>query len=343
LRLLPAQIIPVPGGAIVRRDVLQLHVRGDGVEHVLRAAFELLAAGGATREDVVARLCERFPSVGAAAAAELVSRLAGARLVIPAGEAAAAEDLEPPHELFRWSVDPSWPGPDAGLERAAVGVFGVNHVSVRIVELLRANGMTNVELVAHDGLADVRLLGEHAAISVETWREREEDGEIACLVAACSFGNAPALRALNAHAVRAGIPFLAAALVDHVGLVGPLVVPGESACLECARARENANAADPVLFRAAGEHAFVGQLVTGFHPAMPAMVADVAAMELTKFLSAALPNGLVGKLIEIDLSAPAMSVRRVLKVPRCPVCGTVNRISGANADKREYVPDVGDR
>ena len=37
--------------------------------------------------------------------------------------------------------------------------------------------------------------------------------------------------------------------------------------------------------------------------------------------SGVLPGGQAGRLIEVDLMAPATTVHHVLKLPRCPVCG----------------------
>src|SRR5262249_5009296 len=84
--------------------------------------------------------------------------------------------------------------------------------------------------------------------------------------------------------------------------------------------RQNANL-DPRDRERAGEmHAFFGQHVTGFLQPMARIAADIAAVDLLKYFSRALPGGRAGRLIEADLMTPSIRTRTVLKVPRCPVC-----------------------
>jgi thiazole/oxazole-forming peptide maturase SagC family component len=122
-----------------------------------------------------------------------------------------------------------------------------------------------------------------------------------------------------------------------IGSVGPLVVPGDTACYECLRARENANLADPQLARASEAGAFQRRAVTGFHPSMASVLGDLAAIELTKFFGGGLPTR-VGRLIEVNLLATTLRTRKVLKVPRCQVCSPANRRSEISTDKNIFMP-----
>ena len=79
--------------------------------------------------------------------------------------------------------------------------------------------------------------------------------------------------------------------------------------------------------------AFDTQTVVGFHPSMASILGNIAAMELTKFYSQAMPLWNVGKLIEVNLLATRMIPRKVLKLPRCPVCGPLQTHSAITPDK----------
>jgi thiazole/oxazole-forming peptide maturase SagC family component len=134
------------------------------------------------------------------------------------------------------------------------------------------------------------------------------------------------------------VQFLPVVLQDLIGTVGPLVIPGESACLECLRARENAHMDDPEKRRASEYGAFHGQVVNAFHPSMASILGDLAAMELVKFHGQLMRSQLVGHLIEVNLVAPEITVRRVLKLPRCEVCGSVVSRSPISDEKVAFMP-----
>jgi hypothetical protein len=84
--------------------------------------------------------------------------------------------------------------------------------------------------------------------------------------------------------------------------------------------RQNANRDVGERERADETHAFFGQHVTGFLQPMARIAADIAAVDLLKYFSRALPGGRAGRLIEADLMTPSIRTRNILKVPRCPVC-----------------------
>jgi thiazole/oxazole-forming peptide maturase SagC family component len=120
-----------------------------------------------------------------------------------------------------------------------------------------------------------------------------------------------------------------------VGYIGPLVIPGDTACLECLRARQNACLTNATERRVAERGAFDGQRVTAYHPAMVGMVAEAAAFELIRFY-AALPQWKVGRLIELNLLSTAMAHRKVLKAPRCPVCSSLH--AGVPTSLHKMIP-----
>ena len=77
------------------------------------------------------------------------------------------------------------------------------------------------------------------------------DEGLDCVVATADFSGQQLLRHWNSWCVNRGCTFLPVMLDKGIGCVGPLVVPGETACYECLRARENSNLEDPETRRAA--------------------------------------------------------------------------------------------
>jgi hypothetical protein len=112
-------------------------------------------------------------------------------------------------------------------------------------------------------------------------------------------------------------PHLAACAADPVGVVGPLVLPGRTSCLRCAR-RHRADRA------AAGDVAAVGVSV-----AAATTVAGLVAGQVLAFLQGRC--GLLGAADEIDATAGSM-VRRPRPVhPACPCGGAPPRAPGVGA------------
>ncbi len=121
-----------------------------------------------------------------------------------------------------------------------------------------------------------------------------------------------------------GVAWLALLPSDgRLAPIGPLVVPGETACLECYRLRRAATsdcreelralARAPSSARSAG--------------AVDAIVAGVAALALLRFLVGLDPT-LPGSFYALDLGVPlSLSRHRVLRVPRCPACSGVDSVA----------------
>ena len=121
-----------------------------------------------------------------------------------------------------------------------------------------------------------------------------------------------------------------AALDSFIGFVGPLVVPRETACFECLIGRENSNIKNPDAESALRSATLRSRGHAGFHPAMASVLGDFAAMELIKFAADVIPWR-IGALFEINMLSPEMTTRRVLKLPRCAVCGMQEKHPGASA------------
>lgn len=128
------------------------------------------------------------------------------------------------------------------------------------------------------------------------------------------------LGALNRDRHERGLPWLPVGSFDgRLAEIGPLVVPGETACAECVRIRRRATsgcAADHLLLAAA-------RPVATMPPALATLVAALAADLALRWLGSADPT-VPGALTTVTLDpGPTVAHRRVLRVPRCPVCSPV--------------------
>ena len=135
-----------------------------------------------------------------------------------------------------------------------------------------------------------------------------------------------------------GVQMFPVALSNLIGWVGPVVVPGETPCYECLRARQNANIVNPDLMRAIESVASEGQLCNGFHPSMSNLVAELAVLELTKCYGRGMASYQVGTLVRVNTALPQVTTHKVLKVPRCPVCSPLNSVAPTAVHLSSYIP-----
>jgi bacteriocin biosynthesis cyclodehydratase domain-containing protein len=349
LKALPVQLIEVDGGVIVRRGCTQVKITGEGaaevVELVLNAAF---TEGGVTPDEV--------SGIVAAPAREsvldLVEQLRLRRILVPTD----GKELPPPEreselEVFYWHFGAHPADVALRIQEKRIAVLGVNAVSRRLVSALTETGVKGIDVVDFPLLRNLRLFDAAGQLSADAWgvpgkrplaydawAESSEPPD--CLVATSDYGALQVMRELNRFCVAQRQHFFPVVLQDVFGYVGPLVVPGQTACFECLRARQNANMDDPATVRAAESAAFQGQLVQGVHPSLASVLGDIAAVELTKFYSGVIPASHAGALIEVNLLRPELHLRRVLKVPRCGVCSRLNSHSPTSTTRD--IPDIRD-
>jgi len=130
---------------------------------------------------------------------------------------------------------------------------------------------------------------------------------------------------LNAASLAHGVPALYTRLEGHTALVGPLVLPGRTACLACWRARSLACEDDPAE-AAAYEELLNGQRRPALHerpvlPPLPVIVGGMAALEALKHLLGLDVPTLAGRVQELDALWSRVDIHNVLRVPGCPSCG----------------------
>ena len=126
---------------------------------------------------------------------------------------------------------------------------------------------------------------------------------------------------------------------DLVAYVGPLVVPYQTACFECFLRRRYSNL-DEADAREAVELRPDGARVVGLHPAISAVAAGAAALELSKFFLPLHAARQAGYLLTFNLLASRAGRHRVLKVPRCPACSSLKARPPASAFRVQLTSDA---
>jgi molybdopterin-synthase adenylyltransferase len=322
---LPVQLIEVPEGVIVKRGVDELLVSIQGAAAAASALARAGAPGGILASELPEIMRGAAPSVDAET---LIADLRKKRMLVDPAD--ASSDPETPDQVLAWNVGRAPQAVLAAFERVSINVLGVNAISRQLAGSLVSIG-ARPRVVDDPSFRNVRLFEDGEKLRAAQWglAEPEEygaweksppDGSTVCLVVCSDFGGLQRLATWNALAYRRGWHFLPVVLQNAVGLVGPLVIPKETACFQCLLSREEANSDAAALGRATEIFAFEGQLIAAYHPSMATALGDVAAVELTKHYAYGWTSAAIGNAIEVNLLAATMRPRPILKAPNCPVC-----------------------
>ncbi len=189
----------------------------------------------------------------------------------------------------------------ARVEGATVCLWGSDRMSAAVLQMLRGCGVRVVAFPRNgrDGLQE-----EATGVCDE-----------ADLLVGCGAGMRDAsLERLNAISLATGTPWLPVASDASEITLGPLVVPGRSACLVCLRVRAEALSSGPMRL-----------IRVGSRPVLPAVVAvasGIAAVEALKALLGVDRPALEDAVIRLHVRTLSWTRADVLRLPRCPACAS---------------------
>lgn len=138
----------------------------------------------------------------------------------------------------------------------------------------------------------------------------------------------PALQAreaVHAACMAAGVKLSTAGFLTSTEVVvGPTVVPGDTACWKCYEHRVKGVQDHYVEFTAFQQFLRENPEVDPVSSRLPALgqtLAGMAAFETVRILTNLLPPLTYGAMITLNCMTMSLDVHDVLKLPRCPVCG----------------------
>jgi bacteriocin biosynthesis cyclodehydratase domain-containing protein len=187
----------------------------------------------------------------------------------------------------------------ASIERARVSVLGDGLAAVEIRRHLREMGLGRVSADALEPRADDSFA-----------------------IAAPAADDHRLLGTLNAFALEHRLPWLQVLPFDgRIAVVGPVFVPGDSACRECFVLRRAACSGYDEDFDVVERNDVRAAAPTP----LTVLAASLASLLALRWLTAADP-ALPGRLYAIEVGAVVrLRHDHVLRVPRCPRCGTPER------------------
>jgi bacteriocin biosynthesis cyclodehydratase domain-containing protein len=331
LRSVPVQLIRSDKGVILKRGCTEVKIGGEGTDRVLRVLFAATSNAGSTKKE----LLDLFSPGSRQLVSRLIDELVTRRLLIYDKGPDAVKN-ESGLDLFYWHFGVTSEDVNRTLNERQIVICGVNTISGQLATSLYYAGCRNVRVLDDPRLRNLRLYDNAGQLRHSAWPgflalpERYETtvdpASIDCLIATSDFGSAPAIGEWNTYCIENNRCYLPIFIKNLIGYIGPLVIPGETACFHCLHARQNANFENSDTHLKIDDAAFDGQHVSAFHPSITTIVAELAMFELMKFYTRIM-DSYAGCLIELNLFSLRLKARRVLKIPRCHVCSPLNKTS----------------
>lgn len=198
-----------------------------------------------------------------------------------------------------------------------------------VADLLRRTGVSRIKVldaapgpgaVLADSLDSLERLVDDAAGDVDL---------VVCAIVGASSG-VPAT--VNRICCATDTRVLFAVTVESRMDLGPLVQPGESACYECVRLREqsmSSSAMENLLYRAHLEESDGSRRVVGEALPVATLYASLVVMEAIRVLTGIAAPTLLNHVTSVEGVRGSMCTNRVPRVPRCPTCSRASAHSTA--------------
>jgi ribosomal protein S12 methylthiotransferase accessory factor len=327
LRLSPfVSVIPAPSGVFVRSDLRSFTLSGGSVDDFLRRALPLLDG---TRD--AEQIGSAFPDYSRESVVALLDQLE--RHGIVQSEAGIQAPRLDELRAFLASWNRGARDLASAVESARVAVIG----------------STDWATSAHVQLLEAGMTPEHLVLPEEDEPSFAALHDVSLLIVAAHPDDLRLLDRVARIADKAGVRYLVAQVEGLKAILGPVVVPGETACWECLRRRQLANRFD--FEESAQLHA---ALLSGVAPrrrplgppGASTLVASLIVIECVKLLSGYTPSQLVGRQLEIDLVTLAARTHDVIRLPWCDVCGGAAALGATGdleaVDSRQDLASSGD-
>jgi molybdopterin-synthase adenylyltransferase len=241
------------------------------------------------------------------------------------------------------------------LAEARVAVIGLESLGSSVAHVLATSGVGRIHIVG-DGIVSPadQLIGgyarqdigkmkasalqrrllelnddiqcDHFSTTISTPSEAAEILEDCDFAIVCS--DTPSVRtleAVNEASLAVNVPWIRGSLDYHRGVIGPIIIPRETACFTCMTLRIRGNASysrDAMALERHLRHERDDEVEIGLLWPFAGVVAHHLGLEAIKKLTGYTYPSTIGAFIAVDFFTSTLSRHEILKLPRCPSCGT---------------------
>ncbi len=309
---LPFQILEHGGTVILRRGNKQLFLSG---ANALETILMLLSHTSGTSNSL-SFLIQLFAPVRKDEIKALIEELLKIKFLVPAGSVDYDINDETPEQVFFWENTLG----SKTKEFDEIYLVGLNALSISLHTNLIECGLP-IKGIIGDPLLNQELENESFSPILLNNLDLNKKGIL--IIGCLPFGGQALLLQWNLRCIKSKVSFLPVWIDDQKGYIGPLNLPFKTPCLNCLRMRQNAHLKDFTLWRHYENSAHSAQDIAAVHPKMISLLTNLVALELINYENFGIKK-LNSGLIKTDFNNSETKWERILKVPRCDHCSTLN-------------------
>ena len=320
--VLPAQLIELSDGIVLRRGSVEILLAGSGWLDLVPFLFSILRR----RPSRVAEVLDLFEQNEREYVHRFLDQLHQRRILVEVEDTRPCKP-ESNEDIFYW--DFNWPLPERveRLRSFKIGLIGINAISAEIIRILQASSLGGIFVVDEPRLRNLSLFSGGGDLpdpfgGLKALPSLDEEGcfigeevkDLDGIIGTSEFGDTRKLLQWNKISQRHRVPFIPVLLRQYVGSVGPVVIPKETACFHCLLVRQNSNRHDWGLLRTIEDFSCAGQATSGVLPGTSTILAGITVVEMMK-LFFRIPKWQPGVQVEAMFLDGTFTSSKVLKLP----------------------------
>ncbi len=147
------------------------------------------------------------------------------------------------------------------------------------------------------------------------------EGAPALQVVVCADYDFEQLQAINKQALAQQQPWLLVRPTGNQPLVGPLFLPGQTACWQCYQHRIELNQPYRKIYSQATGQPYLPPAPGTYHPQLLQAAYHLAATQIAAYLGGAAPSPLINGVLAVNATPSEPERHHLVQRPQCPACG----------------------
>ena len=200
------------------------------------------------------------------------------------------------------------------LHQARVALIGSDSIRNRVQQGLRNMGFGS--------LTEVRDLNEKTNPSERLKEVTNQLKEVDILIACQDTTDFRFFETVNEACLESQTRWMHVSISGTKGLMGPTIIPRQSACYVCYDKRRASNSSELQGYLAYQEQAGPSKNEGVLSP-LWSTLAEQVTLEVARIISGFAPPKTIGRLYEFEATTPLVAGHDVLRLPRCPACNLI--------------------